>query len=106
MYKAIYTPEAQMQFRALQIKEQSKILKAITVFEGLGIQARNSKPLIDGLFEIKADSIRAYFKYVGNKIIIVGMIVLKKSQKAPPKYMEQAKRNIEKFIADNKELTQ
>lgn len=104
MFDAIYTPEAKEQYKNLQLKEQAKILKTITIFEALGIQARVSKHLIDELFEIKADNIRAYFKYHNRKIIIVGLIVLKKTQKAPKKYIEQAIKNIEKFIAENKEL--
>jgi len=49
-----------------------------------------------GLFEIKVDNVRAYFKYIDNRIIIIGLIVLKKSQKAPKRFIEQAIRNIEK----------
>ncbi|MDD3436343.1 MAG: hypothetical protein PHC64_04230 [Candidatus Gastranaerophilales bacterium] len=35
--------------------------------------------------------------YVENKIIIIGLIVLKKTQKAPKRFIEQAIRNIEDY---------
>ena len=46
--------------------------------------------------EIRTDNIRSYYSYVGTKIIIVGLIILKKSQKAPKRFIEQAIRNIQK----------
>lgn len=99
-YTAKYTPEAEEQFYKLQKIEQKKLFKAVALFEFLGLEAKNTKSLDDGLFEIKVDKIRAYFKYYENKIIIIGIVVLKKTQKAPHRYIEQAKNNIEEYIKE------
>lgn len=104
-FKAEYTNEAIEQLEKLDVISQEKILKAVDLFEYMGLHAKNSRDLgNNGLFEIKADKVRAYFKYSKNKIIIIGFIVLKKSQKAPRKYIEQAIRNIERYMFKNKEL--
>ena len=68
------------------------------------MSGKNINDLGNGLFELKPDNVRAYFKYIKNRIIIIGLIVLKKSQKAPRRYIEQAHRNIEKYLQENKEI--
>ena len=50
---------------------------------------------------MKCDKIRIYFMYHENNIIIVGLIILKKTQKAPERYKLQAISNIEKYIRSN-----
>jgi len=54
------------------------------------------------LFEIKPKGVRAYFKYEKNRIIIIGFITLKKTQKAPQRYIEQAIINIKNYL-ENKD---
>jgi len=95
MFEIIFADEAIEQRENLDKISKRKIIKAIRNFEILGREANNSRNL-DDIWEIKADNVRAYFDYEGNKIIIIGFIVLKKSQKAPKRYIEQAKRNIDK----------
>lgn len=99
-YIAKYAPEAEKQFYKLQKQDQKKLFKAVGLFEFLGAEAKNTKSLGNDLFEIKVDKIRAYFKYFENKIIIIGIIVLKKTQKAPNRYIEQAHKNINKYIKE------
>lgn len=96
MFEIIFADEAIEQRENLDKISKKKILKAIRNFEILGRDANNSRDLGD-IWEIKADNVRAYFNYEGNKIIIIGLIVLKKSQKTPRRYIEQAKRNINKI---------
>lgn len=47
---------------------------------------------------MKCDKVRIYFMYHKNNIIIIGLVVLKKTQKAPERYKIQAMTNIEKYI--------
>ena len=98
LYTAEFTDEAIEQLKALDTDNQDKILAAIKSFEILGIKYKNINKLDFDLFEIKPSGVRAYFKYYKNRIIIVGLIVLKKSQKAPKRFMLQASRNIENYI--------
>jgi len=69
----------------------------------VGTAYKNINSLGDGLYEIKPKGVRAYFKYAGNRIIIIGIVVLKKTQKAPPKYKKQAVINIDRYIKEHKE---
>ena len=96
---AEYTPEAIKQFRELDEEYQDKILSAIKTFEYIGTKYKNLNDLGNGLFEIKPKDVRAYFQYdkTRRKIIIIGFITLKKTQKAPKRYIEQALRNIENY---------
>ena len=52
----------------------------------------------NGLFEMKSDKLRLYFMYWENSIVIVGLITLKKSQKAPERYKELANKRIDNYI--------
>ena len=102
MFEIIYADEAFEQLNALDKTSRNKILKSIDIFEQFGKDANNSRNLKNGLWEIKADNIRAYFQYHQQKIIIIGLIVLKKTQKAPDRFIKQAIRNIDKIIQELK----
>lgn len=105
IFTAEFTNEALEQLDKLSDIEYKKIIKAISIFEQIGTRYKNLNDLGNGLFELKPDNVRAYFKYAKNKIIIIGLIVLKKTQKAPRKYIEKAHQNINKYINENKELS-
>jgi phage-related protein len=98
LFKAEYTDEALEQYENLDLENQVKILGAISIFEQIGTAYKNINTLGDGLFEIKPKGVRAYFRYHNKKIIIVGFITLKKTQKAPKRYIEQANTNIDNHI--------
>lgn len=96
MFIIVYADEALEQLTKLEIVSKKKIFRAIEVFKTLGKEARNSRDLGNGLWEIKADNVRAYFMYEQEKVIIIGLIALKKTRKAPKKFIDQAIKNIEK----------
>ena len=99
-FTAELTPEAEQQLMELSAENRVKIAEAIKIFELVGLYYKNLNDLGGGLFEIKPRGVRAYFMYDPNRrrIIIVGFITLKKTQEAPKRYMEQARRNIEKYL--------
>lgn len=101
-FNSQYTKEALEQFKELDENSQDKILEAVRIFEYIGTNYKNINSLGNGLFELKPRGVRAYFMYAENKIIIIGLIVLKKAQKAPKRFIERAIRNIENY--NNKEL--
>jgi phage-related protein len=101
-FTAKYTDEALEQLDKLEKSSKKKILNAIKIFEQIGTEYKNINDLGGGLFELKPDNIRAYFKYHEGKIIIIGFMTLKKTQKAPKRYIEQAIRNIENYIKGRK----
>ena len=98
-FTAEYTPEAIEQALALDADSRRKIAAAIEAFEVLGTEYKNINKLDYDLYEIKPKGVRAYFQYDTDrrKIIIVGFICLKETQKAPRRYMKQAVRNIEAY---------
>lgn len=101
-YIAKYTPEAEQDLKQLDKQDLKRALRTVALFEHLGREGVKSRPLNkDGLFELKCDKIRIYFMYHENNIIIVGLIILKKTQKAPERYKLQAISNIEKYIRSN-----
>ena len=99
LFYAEYTPEAIKQFHELDIEYQNKILGAVKSFEILGKQYKNINDLGNDLYEIKPKGVRAYFQYdkERKRIIIIGFITLKKTQKAPKRYIKHALANIHKY---------
>jgi phage-related protein len=99
-FTAELTEEAEEQLLALSDENRTKIADAIRTFENVGTYYKNINDLGNGLFEIKPKGVRAYFMYDHNRrrIIIVGLIVLKTTQKAPTRYIKQARNNIERYL--------
>ncbi len=96
---ALYTPEAEKDLKILDKQNIKKVFRTVGIFECLGKESVNSRPLNNqGLFELKCDKIRIYFMYYKNKIIIIVLIVLNKTQMAPDRYKTRAIINIENFI--------
>lgn len=96
---AEYTPEAEKDLKKLDKQDLKRVFRTVAIFEQLGREAVNSRPLNkEGLFELKCDKIRIYFMYYKNNIIIIGLVVLKKTQKAPERYKLQATASIKKYI--------
>lgn len=99
---AKYTPEAEQDLKTLDKQNIKRVLRTVAIFEQLGKKGVNSRPLNQqGLFELKCDKVRIYFMYHQNQIIIIGLIKLKKTQKAPERYKLEAMTNIEKYIRSN-----
>lgn len=48
----------------------------------------------DKIFEIKSNEIRSLFKYASGKIIIVGVVFVKKTQKTPKDKIKLAKQRL------------
>ena len=100
LFIAEYTPEAEEQLFELSKENRRKIISAVGAFEVLGTDYKNINKLDFNLYEIKPSGVRAYFKYdtERKRIIIIGLVVLKKTQEAPKRYMKQAVRNIDSYI--------
>ena len=100
LFEAELTDEAEEQLVQLAPIYKERITTAITTFEFIGTKYKNINKLGNGLFEIKPKDVRAYFKYHPSrrKIIIVGFVCLKKTQKAPNEYKKQAERNIQNYL--------
>lgn len=102
LFTARYTPEAEKDLKNLDRQNLKRALRTVAIFEKLGKDGVDSRPLNNqGLFEMKCDKVRIYFMYHENNIIIIGLVTLKKTQKAPERYKTAAIANIEKYIRSN-----
>jgi len=82
---------------SLDIKMRAKMVRAIALLQKNGTSLREpySKPLEDGIFEVRAkvgtDISRVlYFFFVGHKIVLTNGFI-KKTQKTPPAEIARAK---------------
>ena len=80
------------------VKMRAKLFRLLELLEEKGNTLREpySKPLDDGIFEIRAKQGSnitrvLYFFYIGNKIILTNGFI-KKSQKTPPSEIDLAKK--------------
>lgn len=101
LFTAEYTKESVDDLKTLDKQNQKRVFKTVMLFELLGKDGVLSRQLDKkGLFELKNDKIRIYFMYQNNRIIIIGLITLKKSQKAPERYIKEAHSRIERYLKE------
>ncbi len=73
-------------------QEQQTLLDSdYKTIETLGIEFVRVKHLQDKIFEIKTKNLRSLFKYQEGKIIVIGVVFVKKSQKTPKDKIKLAK---------------
>ena len=98
-YNIEFTPESVEELRELDKQNQKRAFRTVRLFEELGKDGVSSRPLDNnGLFEMKSDKLRLYFMYWENSIVIVGLINIKKTQKAPERYKALAHKRIDNYI--------
>lgn len=73
----------QEEFDALSQEQQLACSKDYETIEKQGLEFVKRRFLRDGLFEIKTNEVRSLFQYRENKVILIGLIYVKKTQKAP-----------------------
>lgn len=96
-YKVIKTDEA--------LKDEKKIDKTfledleddIELIENEGLDFVISRPLGQQVFEIKSNRIRALYGFKKDKLIVIAVIYLKKTQKCPKELISRAKNILDKL---------
>ena len=97
-YDIILTKEAKEDLNSLEPFQREKLLSDYSVIQIESINAVNTRPLGNKLFEIKTDNLRSLYMYRKDKIIIIiGVIFIKKTQKTPKQYMEKAIKFITRY---------
>jgi phage-related protein len=97
-FEVLLTDEATKDFNSLERIERKKVLKAFDIIEKVDISATETRPLTEKLFEIKADNVRAVYVYTQKRIIVVGLIFVKKTQKTPTKFINKAEKILQEYI--------
>ncbi len=94
---------------SLEPKMRAKMLRTIQMLQNLGFDLREpySKPLGDGIFELRAQvgnniSRVLYFFIVGQRVILTNGFI-KKTQKTPEKEIELAKKYRSDYLNNEEE---
>ena len=77
------TSSAITEIEALEKNQQDLLNKDYEIIEKQGIEYVRVRPLQKEIFEIKSNELRSLFKYKAGAIIIIGVVFVKKTQKAP-----------------------
>lgn len=82
-FKVEKLPQAEAEIKDLEEYQQKLLSEEYTKIETQGIEFVRVKPIQKDIFEIKSNELRSLFKYKAGKIIVVGVILIKKTQKTP-----------------------
>ena len=91
-YEVELTKQAEKEIDKLDYGYQRIVANSVKKIETTGLKDVKTRPLNSkaGLYEVKADKIRMLFFFHGNKMIVVSLVYLKQSQKAPKRFIETA----------------
>ena len=79
---------------ALPPEQQTLLDSDYKTIETTGIEFVRVKHLQDKIFEIKSKNLRSLFKYQEGKIIVIGVVFVKKTQKTPKDKIKLAKKRL------------
>ena len=79
---------------ALPPEQQTLLDSDYKTIETTGIEFVRIKHLQDKIFEIKSKNLRSLFKYQKDKIIVIGVVFIKKTQKTPKDKITLAKKRL------------
>ena len=85
-------PQAEAEIKDLEESQQKLLSEEYTKIETQGIEFVRVKPIQKDIFEIKSNELRSLFKYKAGKIIVIGVVFVKKSQKTPKEIIKLAKK--------------
>ena len=78
----------------LEQNQQDLLKIEFETIENKGIEFVKVKHLQNKIFEIKTKEIRSLFKYKSGKIILIGFVFVKKTQKTPKEIIKLAKQRL------------
>ena len=87
-------PQAEAEIESLEQSQQELLRNEYTKIETQGIEFVRVKYLQNDIFEIKSNELRSLFKYKAGKIIVVGVVFVKKTQKTPKDKIKLAKQRL------------
>ncbi|MDY2840016.1 MAG: type II toxin-antitoxin system RelE/ParE family toxin [Treponema sp.] len=93
-FKVEKLPQAEAEIKNLEESQQKLLSDEYAKIETQGIEFVRVKPLQKDIFEIKTNELRSLFKYKAGKIIVVGVVFVKKTQKIPKEKIKLAKKRL------------
>lgn len=79
---------------ALQQEQQDLLKSEYELIESQGIEFVRVKHLQGKIFEIKSKNLRSLFRYQEGKIVLIGVVFVKKTQKTPRDKIKLAKQRL------------
>lgn len=87
-------PQAEAEIETLEKSQQDLLRNEYSKIETQGIEFVRVRPLQKDIFEIKSNELRSLFKYTAGKIIVIGVVFVKKTQKTPKDKIKLAKQRL------------
>lgn len=87
-------PQAQTEIDSLEQSQKDMLESDYSIIQEQGIEFVRVKPIQKDIFEIKTNELRSLFKYNAGKIIVVGVVFVKKTQKTPKEKIKLAKQRL------------
>ena len=93
-YEVEFLEKAVEEFEKLTIEQQELLTADYERIQNIGMEAVLTRPLGKKIYEIKTSNLRSLFKYAENRIIIIGLIYVKQSQKTPQEILKLANKRM------------
>ena len=93
-FKVEKLSQAEAEIKDLEESQQKLLSDEYSKIETQGIEFVRVKPIQKDIFEIKSNELRSLFKYNAEKIIVVGVVFVKKTQKTPKDKIKLAKQRL------------
>lgn len=93
-FKVEKLPQAEAEINDLEESQQEMLNAEYRMIENQGIEFVRIKPIQKDIFEIKSNELRSLFKYTAGKIIVIGVVFVKKTQKTPKDKIKLAKKRL------------
>ena len=87
-------PQVKAEIDALEQSQKVMLEADYAKIQEQGIEYVRVKPIQKEIFEIKTNELRSLFKYSAGRIIVVGVVFVKKTQKTPKEKIKLAKQRL------------
>ena len=87
-------PQAKAEIESLEQSQKDLLKTEYQKIEQQGIEFVKVKPLQKKIYEIKSNELRSLFKYKEGRIIVIGVVFVKKTQKTPKETIKLAEKRL------------
>ncbi len=93
-------PQVKAEIEALEQSQKVMLEADYAKIQEQGIEYVRVKPIQKEIFEIKTNELRSLFRYKAGKIIVIGVVFVKKTQKTPKDKIKLAKQRLKETDVD------
>ena len=87
-------PQAKAEIDSIEQYQKEMLEADYKKIQEQGIEFVRVKPIQKEIFEIKTNELRSLFKYFAGRIIVVGVVFVKKTKKTPKEKIKLAKQRL------------